>query len=577
MLPRSRLLPVAVIGVVALFAAFLAAEPAAAATQPNSLWLPWEAGQSWHYTNGPHSGGAALDFQPPDAAGRACDGFQSSYWIVAAAAGRVININNGLEIDHGNGLRTGYLHVAQKQVTSGRVDAGDRLGTVSCCPEGWSASCYATAPHLHFYTSYRGYKQEITGVNLDGWVVQGDGCLLKGDKKACTGGWLTSTAPLHTPANVDLVLVVDNSVSMLFEDRSSARLNSIRSLLAASLPGDRVGVVAFDAEARRLFWMREARSHDIVRWAFLHGITRFGAVSATDIAAGLHTACNELISSGKAQNRGAILLTDGVHTRGDFSNTQQCFRNHGWPVHTIAFGAAGEDLLRKIAADTGGEFSNAKDIPNISCHIQRLRALVAGVNSTHCATAAVRPGANISISLPMPPGRAQAVLTATWPGGDGHDPTHLADLGITLVSPSGHHVSLDKGDADGPREAGETFRTYTVAAPEAGDWSVRLNGRAVPAEGLEVTISLSTIEDTPFPVFPTPTPSPTSPDSPSETPTDTPTDTETPTPDPSGTTTPDPTSTEPPGTQPPPPLPTETPTPTPEPPPTPAPSPPPPT
>ena len=123
------------------------------------LWFPWEAGTSWRLTNGPHGAAKeALDFQPADASGRSCDsGFSSSTWVVAAAGGRVIDRSNGMEIDHGNGFRTGYLHVQEKQVTSGSVDAGDRLGKVSCCPDGgFTSFCWATAPHLHFYTVYSG-------------------------------------------------------------------------------------------------------------------------------------------------------------------------------------------------------------------------------------------------------------------------------------------------------------------------------------------------------------------------------------------------------------------------------------
>ena len=164
--PHSRLAIAGVIGVLALTAAFLHAQPATAATQPGGLWLPWEAGQSWRLTNGPHSGGAALDFQPPDAGGKACETFSSAYWVVASAGGTVTSISNGLEIDHGNGLKTGYLHLQEKQMASGRVDAGDRLGKAGCCPEGYSSTCFATAPHLHFYTLYgataRGSRASIS-------------------------------------------------------------------------------------------------------------------------------------------------------------------------------------------------------------------------------------------------------------------------------------------------------------------------------------------------------------------------------------------------------------------------------
>ncbi len=543
--------------------ASLPARDVDAANQPSGLWLPWESGQSWRLTQGPHAGGSALDFQPPDAGGRGCDSaFSSSYWVVAAAGGRVSNIQNGLEIDHGNGLKTGYLHLQEKQVASGRVDAGDRLGKVSCCPEGYSDSCYATAPHLHFYTSYRGYKQSITGVNLEGWIVQEDGCLASFDQRVCDGGSLKSNAPLHSESNVDIVLVIDSSVSMMLADRDSVRLRALRALLAASLPGDRVGVVTFDADAHRLIWMRQARTNDNMRWAFFHGVKDLAMGGGTDIEAGLHAACTDLIRSGKAQNRGVILITDGVQTSSEAVSAQPCMRNYNWPVHTIGFGAEGEPTLRTIAADTGGEFTNAAEIQNLTCHIQRLRTQIAEGRPGHCATATIHPNESVSVPLPIANNRAHVAITASWPGGgDLRDPAHAADLTVTLVSPSGRSIGLDNVSADVSHEAGDTYRTFVMSSPEPGDWSVRLSAKGLPTERLEVTISLSGFEAPP--VFPSFGPAPTETETPSPSPADTPP--ETPTPEASPTPTEELTPTPTPGIQPPPPLPTPTPTPEPTP------------
>ena len=101
--------------------------------------------------------------------------------------------------------------------------------------------------------------------------------MVNGEKNVCVGGYLSSTAPVHSPSNVDLALIIDNSAGMVFEDRDSARLKSLRSVVSSALPGDRVGVVTFDAEAHQLLWMRPAEARDIIRWAFLHGLSRFDA------------------------------------------------------------------------------------------------------------------------------------------------------------------------------------------------------------------------------------------------------------------------------------------------------------
>ena len=166
----SRLLLCALLAITAGLGPLQQDDSAHASQQPIGLWLPWEAGTSWRLTFGPHGtssdgSGSALDFQPPDAGGAACDsGFSSRYWVVAAAAGRVINLPNALEVDHGGGFRTGYMHLQEKLITSGEVAAGERLGKVSCCPDGPVDNCWATAPHLHFYTVLQGAKQGIAGI-----------------------------------------------------------------------------------------------------------------------------------------------------------------------------------------------------------------------------------------------------------------------------------------------------------------------------------------------------------------------------------------------------------------------------
>src|SRR3989442_868436 len=171
----TRLLLCALLAIAAGLIALQKDEGAHASQQPIGLWLPWEAGSAWRITFGPHGtssdgSGSALDFQPPDAGGAGCEsGFSSRYWVVAAASGRVIDLPNALEVDHGDGFRTGYMHIQEKQVTSGEVVAGERLGEGSFCPGGPPGSCWGTAPPLSFFTLPPGGKQAPPGGYLEGW------------------------------------------------------------------------------------------------------------------------------------------------------------------------------------------------------------------------------------------------------------------------------------------------------------------------------------------------------------------------------------------------------------------------
>jgi LasA protease len=130
-------------------------------TQP-ALRLPWEAGEVFYYTGGPHaaylseSAWAAVDFAPPDIIGNC---FYSSKNITAAADGRLVVAEDGeiyVDLDADGNLETGwvlfYLHMALNEAVAHGdvVVAGTPIGYASC--EGG----FATSSHLHFARLYNG-------------------------------------------------------------------------------------------------------------------------------------------------------------------------------------------------------------------------------------------------------------------------------------------------------------------------------------------------------------------------------------------------------------------------------------
>jgi murein DD-endopeptidase MepM/ murein hydrolase activator NlpD len=180
-------------------------------TQP-TLTLPFEPGQLWSFSNGPHSawqvpdgsvilvGGAlaAIDFAP-SANVSGC--VKTDKWVVAPAAGVVVRAQYNivmLDLD-GDGLeQTGwnilFLHIDSKNsVRVGTyLQAGDRIGRPSC--EGGNS----TGTHVHVARKYNGEWVLADGpipFNMDGWVVHGfdgvhSGTLVRGTKTiiACACG-----------------------------------------------------------------------------------------------------------------------------------------------------------------------------------------------------------------------------------------------------------------------------------------------------------------------------------------------------------------------------------------------------
>jgi LasA protease len=165
------------------------------------LILPFEVGEPWYFTGGPHGGWASgsswasLDFAP-DAELRGC--YLSQTWVTAAAGGQVIFSDMGgvlLDLDGDGFVGTGWVLVYWHVDQSGRiptgsvVETGDRLGHASC--EGG----YSNGTHIHFARRYNGQWVSADGslpFNLDGWVSSGlgreyDGLLTRDgvSKEAC--------------------------------------------------------------------------------------------------------------------------------------------------------------------------------------------------------------------------------------------------------------------------------------------------------------------------------------------------------------------------------------------------------
>ena len=171
------------------FAALFGDPWAAAAPQiPGSLvqpelFLPFEPGDVWALTGGPHTGWgngeplAAVDFAPPSVKGGCVP---TAVFATAVAPGVVARSEVGvvvLDLDGDGDERTGwvifYLHVGTegRAPVGAKLSLGDRIGKPSC--EGGDA----TGTHVHVARKFNGewlLAEGISGVlpfNMEGWVV----------------------------------------------------------------------------------------------------------------------------------------------------------------------------------------------------------------------------------------------------------------------------------------------------------------------------------------------------------------------------------------------------------------------
>jgi hypothetical protein len=523
-----------------LVAAIFGATPLGGSAQEAempTITLPWEGGAVWRYMNGPHTFSGtvddALDFQPPDSAGQTCESFTSAFWAVAAADGRATVMANAVEIDHGNGFRTGYYHLADKQVKSGEeVKSGQKLGRPGCCPDGGAGvDCWASEPHLHFYTSGPGGRRPIAGQHIGGWLVDADGCLVRPDRRACRGASLISNAPRFEAqggTDVALTVALDVSASMDSPETKLAVSRLLAPYLKAAAEGEPLTLITFDQRSRVV---RTDGKSDATK--LIDDARDRDGEDATDLGSGLGRACEEMKARGAETKQALVLISDGFHNRGRLQDPARCFREHGWRIFAVSAGQANQRLLAKIAEDSGGEHKTAGSIFDPACELQRLRALVAAAVQSGCSRFLLMRGDRLSVPFAVPPDQAQASIVLNAASADTPPGVGLA---VILRPPGGKRLLEDDVVAHESDGRGER---YAVARPASGTWEVVVSGRDLPEEGVLVDLSLLTTPlafDYPNVAGDTPTPSP----APSDT---SPAATVTPTPDPEATLTPTPSPT----------------------------------
>lgn len=201
------------------------------------------------------------------------------------------------------------------------------------------------------------------------------------------------TTTVKTDKGVDILMVVDTSLSMLARDLTPDRLEALKEVaedFTIERPTDRIGLVAYSGEA--IAKVPLTTDHRVLIEE-IRKLQTGELEDGTAIGVGLATAINHLKDS-KAKSKIIILITDGVESI-DYRNdllyvsptaATQIAVSKGIKVYTIGVGTNGrapfptqrdpftgqliftlepveidEPLLKNIANQTGGAYFRATD------------------------------------------------------------------------------------------------------------------------------------------------------------------------------------------------------------------------
>ncbi|OWR31168.1 hypothetical protein CDO73_08510 [Saccharibacillus sp. O23] len=171
----------------------------------------------------------------------------------------------------------------------------------------------------------------------------------------------------------DIVLVIDNSESMLTNDPNNQRFTAAKDLIARMDADKRVAVVAFDDVPLLVqpFASVATDSEKQQVYAKIDNIEE--AMYGTNIAKALTETMQHIQEKGDS-NSGSmvILLSDGA-TENEIDSVISDYRDQRIPVNTLGLGTESSGnfaLLRNIAERTGGTYTDVANADQISLAFQ---------------------------------------------------------------------------------------------------------------------------------------------------------------------------------------------------------------
>ena len=166
---------------------------------------------------------------------------------------------------------------------------------------------------------------------------------------------------------LDLVLAIDSSGSMGWNDPSNLRITAGKTLISGLTNGlDRASVIDFDSSSTLL------QSLTLDLNAASNSLDQIDSSGGTNIGNAISDAINEITSNSSENSPLVILLTDGD---GDYSNSLTAdAKNSGIRIYTVGLGDyVNETLLTNIASGTEGVYYQVSSADQLLALFENLR------------------------------------------------------------------------------------------------------------------------------------------------------------------------------------------------------------
>ena len=271
--------------------------------------------------------------------------------------------------------------------------------------------------------------------------------------------------------NIDVMLVIDRSGSMTFEDNIEKAKNAAKQFVDLMMDDDKIGVVSFSSVATLNYTLTTVISD--TKTEAKAAIDPLTADGFTSIGGGLEIAQDQLTTSGDAAHPWAIvLMSDGLENRPPFvADVLPGIQSTKTVVHTIALGSLADKLLMlNIAAETDGTYNFAPTGQELAGVYNTISAALTGQQTLIFLNGVVDVGATDEKTVVIDSTLDQATFSVSWSSG--------SSLQLTLEDPSGNLIdpAVAGSNPDVDYVEGPTYQYYRVVSPTlvVGSWKMKV-------------------------------------------------------------------------------------------------------
>jgi hypothetical protein len=296
--------------------------------------------------------------------------------------------------------------------------------------------------------------------------------------------WIKSKiSNLQQKEPLQVALSIDRSGSMHYNGYMDLAKKASTDFLNMMEIGDYLAVTSFSNDAYVDFPFTQLVSEK-ERSDAIGAINLMYPINMTSMGDGLQAAQTELEKGNTNIPQGIVLLSDGYDNYP--LRVEDVLPNipGKTDIYTISLGSdSDENLLNRIAAETGGFYSYAPSENRLSLIYNTIKSKVSGQQTVALKSGQIALNETLEHQVYIDQGAVLFEGVITWPG---------SDLDLEIIDPLGNVIGHNSNLSNVIFREGPTFEKYRILNPIPGLYTFRITGVDISGLTEPYTLSIST-------------------------------------------------------------------------------------